>query len=51
MSFAPSAFGTSPKFDARILNGIQTFHVEFGGGWEGVGVKTTVRNYAIREVS
>jgi hypothetical protein len=36
MSLTPSAFGTSPKFDAQILKSIQFFHVEFGrlgGGW------------------
>ena len=47
MSLTPSAIGTSPKFDAQILKGIQISHVEFGGapsgvlreGWEGAGVR------------
>ncbi len=51
MSLTPSAFGTSPKFDMRNLYTIQNSGVEFGGGWEGAGVRATVRNYAIREVS
>jgi len=35
MLLAPTAFGTSPKFDIEKFDANQDFGVEFGGGWEG----------------
>jgi hypothetical protein len=35
MLLAPSAFGTSPKFDKKILYANYDFGVEFWGGWVG----------------
>ncbi|MBI3165361.1 MAG: restriction endonuclease subunit S [Chloroflexi bacterium] len=37
---APSAFGTSPKFDREALYDIQNKNVEFGGGRVGAGYKS-----------
>ena len=30
---APSAFGTSPKYDSKITLANLNLHVGFGGGW------------------
>jgi hypothetical protein len=60
MSLTPSAspalasgasVGTSPKFDVKSLYAIQNSRVEFGGGWEGVGIRVTMRNYVVGKVS
>jgi hypothetical protein len=51
MSLTPSAFGISPKFDVKSLYAIQNSRVEFGGGWEGVGIRVTMRNYVVGKVS
>jgi hypothetical protein len=51
MSLAPSACGTSPKFEVKNVHVIQNSSVEFGGGWEGAGVRFTMRNYVVGKVS